>query len=385
MWAEGGHNEGAVYSLTSPQDGDIEGAPNPWRPDPGASLSFTILPEGEGNGTSFWDLEFLAPQGELLQPGGHYISGTTPDSPDAFFALLSGYECVSTGATFDVLEISVDAEGVAQTFAASFSATCVGGEAHGEIRVNSTVPVVAAEMGPLYVNLPMTELGSTSAPLDVTLESTGTADLHVTADAPSADFAIVADSCTGATLPMGATCTIQVAARPTAAGIRTGTLPITTDTYGGGHVVRLETAGHTTTTTVLSTSSNPVIWPARVTLTATVTPATASGIVDFREGGGLLGVGNLKNGETTLSAQPVSDRSYTAVYRGDTYHSGSTSEPLDQHVLVQPQVTVWANPVGAPAGQPMAVWAVLEPVPVDTSGGIRPWWMTRRGGSSGQR
>ena len=167
----GGHNEGAVYSLTSPQDGDIEGAPNPWRPDPGASLSFTILPEGEGNGTSFWDLEFLAPQGELLQPGGHYISGTTPDSPDAFFALLSGYECVSTGATFDVLEISVDAEGVAQTFAASFSATCVGGEAHGEICVNSTVPVVAAEMGPLYVNLPMTELGSPSAPRDVTLES----------------------------------------------------------------------------------------------------------------------------------------------------------------------------------------------------------------------
>ncbi len=125
----GGHNEGAVYSLTSPQDGDIEGAPNPWRPDPGASLSFTILPEGRamGHRSGTWvpgPARRAAATWRPLHLRHH------PRQPHAFFALLSGYECVSTGATFDILEISVDAEGVAQTFAASFSATCVGGEAH---------------------------------------------------------------------------------------------------------------------------------------------------------------------------------------------------------------------------------------------------------------
>ena len=93
----------------------------------------------------------------------------------------------------------------------------------------------------------------------------------------------------------------------------------------------------TTTTTALSSSTNPSTYDQSVTFTATVSPngsGTPTGTVTFMDGSTALGTGTLSGGLATFatSALAIGTHPVTAVYSGDSNFLGSTSSVLTQNV-----------------------------------------------------
>jgi hypothetical protein len=89
------------------------------------------------------------------------------------------------------------------------------------------------------------------------------------------------------------------------------------------------------TTTALSSDHNPSTYGQTVTFTATVSPSTATGTVQFLDNGNPVGLPmTLSGGAATYStaALSVGTHSITASYSGDTNFVGSTSSPLSQQV-----------------------------------------------------
>lgn len=84
--------------------------------------------------------------------------------------------------------------------------------------------------------------GTSSSTQTVTLKNTGTITLTPTAITMSGDFTET-DSCTGATVPPGSTCAIQVAFRPAATGSLSGEMTISANVYGGQLTVDLSGTG----------------------------------------------------------------------------------------------------------------------------------------------
>ncbi len=81
-------------------------------------------------------------------------------------------------------------------------------------------------------------LGTTSAPRTVTLTNTGTATLSIFGFSRTGDFAITSNTC-GASLAVGASCTVTLTFTPTAVGLRTGTLTVSDNAPGFPHTVSL--------------------------------------------------------------------------------------------------------------------------------------------------
>src|SRR6185312_3740330 len=82
--------------------------------------------------------------------------------------------------------------------------------------------------------------------------------------------------------------------------------------------------GKTTASIALTSSSaTPVVYGQSVTLTATLTPSTASGLVGFYDGSALLGDGVISNGIATFSTSLLASGTHrlTAVYSGDTTYA----------------------------------------------------------------
>ncbi len=91
-----------------------------------------------------------------------------------------------------------------------------------------------------------------------------------------------------------------------------------------------------TTATALTSSLNPSTYGQVVDLTATMTTSgtTPTGTVTFKNGRTTLGSKTLSGGVATLkiSTLNVGTATITAIYAGDTAHSGSTSRSLKQVV-----------------------------------------------------
>jgi len=90
----------------------------------------------------------------------------------------------------------------------------------------------------------------------------------------------------------------------------------------------------TNTTTVLASSANPSNAGVGITLTATVSGASPSGSVTFKDGAATLGTATVSGGVATLatSALTAGSHSLTAVYAGDTLNNTSTSSVLTQTI-----------------------------------------------------
>ena len=118
-------------------------------------------------------------------------------------------------------------------------------------------------------------------------------------------------------------------------------------------------SGSVGTTTGLSSSSNPSIVGASVTLTATVTGSAPTGSVAFADGGTplagctavtLTGSGNSREAACTTAALALGTHSIVATYAGDVANNGSASAPLSQTVVATPTTTSLAssaNPAAA--------------------------------------
>jgi len=88
-------------------------------------------------------------------------------------------------------------------------------------------------------------------------------------------------------------------------------------------------------TTTLTTSANPSLFGQPLTLTATLSPAAATGKVTFYDGVSVLGVATLSGGQASLATTllPTGNQSLKAYYAGDGTYSASTSAVVAQKVV----------------------------------------------------
>jgi hypothetical protein len=101
------------------------------------------------------------------------------------------------------------------------------------------------------------------------------------------------------------------------------------------------------TTTGLVSSVNPSTYGQSVTFTATVSPSTATGSVEFYDGAISLGINSsLISGIATLSVStldvPGSPHSITARYLGDTNYNPSISSAISQTVIAPTTIDITA-------------------------------------------
>lgn len=77
----------------------------------------------------------------------------------------------------------------------------------------------------------------------------------------------------------------------------------------------------------LAASPDPSTFGAPVLLTATVTPAVATGLVTFYDGTSILGISAITNGQATLTTRllAIGSRSLRVHYAGDAVHSFANS------------------------------------------------------------
>jgi hypothetical protein len=116
--------------------------------------------------------------------------------------------------------------------------------------------------------------------------------------------------------------------------------------------------------TGLGSSLNPSQFGQSVTLTATVTPSSATGLVTFYDGSASIGSDSLSSGTATLATTTlaVASHSITAVYAGDTLDTGSTSTVLTQVVNQDTTGTVVTSSLNpSQSGQSVTFTATVTP------------------------
>jgi hypothetical protein len=126
----------------------------------------------------------------------------------------------------------------------------------------------------------------------------------------------------------------------------------------------------TTTTSLAVSPASPAFQGDSVTLTATVTPASAGGTVQFKDGGANLGNPVAVSGGTaalTTTALSVASHSLTAVFTGATPNiSGSTSAPVTYDVQARAATATTTALSVTPSGSaaqysPVALNATVSP------------------------
>jgi hypothetical protein len=105
----------------------------------------------------------------------------------------------------------------------------------------------AVSFNPTSLSYGNQNTGTTSAAKSVTVTNTGAAALHISAvaltGANASDFTITADTCSGATVAVNATCGVSVTFTPSATGARSATLALTDDAGGSPQMVALSGTG----------------------------------------------------------------------------------------------------------------------------------------------
>jgi len=120
----------------------------------------------------------------------------------------------------------------------------------------------------------------------------------------------------------------------------------------------------TPTTTVLTAAPNPSTYGQNVTFTATVSPAQATGTVQFFDGANSLGTKAVVNGIASLSTSNLLavTHSITGHYNGDTSYLGSTSSALLQTVNQAGTTTALGSSSSTSAfGQQVTFTATVQP------------------------
>ncbi len=132
--------------------------------------------------------------------------------------------------------------------------------------------------------------------------------------------------------------------------------------------------GTAVTTTTLTSSVNPSNFQQNVTLTATVSPSTATGTVTFKDGATTIGSGTLSAGIASMSISNLTSgaHSLTAVYGGNTTNLTSTSSVLTQNV----RTAVVVSTTTLPNGQISTVYSQT----LAATGGVSPYaWSLNSG------
>jgi hypothetical protein len=134
--------------------------------------------------------------------------------------------------------------------------------------------------------------------------------------------------------------------------------------YGGASSAALTQTVKASTTTALSANDASIVLGQTVQLTASVAPATATGTVQFLDGGAAIGSVSLSSGTAVLTASSlaVGSHTLTAVYSGDGNNVASTSAAVVVTVSkANSTVTVTSSLNPAVSGQAVTFTATVTP------------------------
>mgnify|MGYP005810443599 CR=1 FL=1 len=127
----------------------------------------------------------------------------------------------------------------------------------------------AAAVNPASLSFAATTIGQSASPLATTLSNTGNAALTVgtlsLSGAAAGDYSISGGTCAnGTSLAAGASCTVQIGFKPTAAGARGASLVIAHNATGGSSTVALSGTGNAVAQPTIALSANAVDFGALV-------------------------------------------------------------------------------------------------------------------------
>ena len=130
--------------------------------------------------------------------------------------------------------------------------------------------------------------------------------------------------------------------------------------------VWVQTVNKASTTISMVSSTNPATAGQAFSVTATVSPAAATGTVQFLNGSTVLGTGTVTNGVTTASISISAGGSYslTAQYSGDANFAGSTSTAVSETVKNTTTTTLTADVNPSVYGQQVSFSVAISPVAV---------------------
>jgi len=184
---------------------------------------------------------------------------------------------------------------------------------------NPTVTAApAAAVNPASLSFAATTIGQSASPLATTLSNTGNAALNVgtltLSGAAAGDYAINGGTCAnGTSLAAGASCTVQVGFKPTAAGARGASLVIAHNATGGSSAVALSGTGNAVAQATVALSANAIDFGALVagaaspakTVTVNNTGQAALTFSSITVGGANAGVFTLGGTCATGTAVPA--------------------------------------------------------------------------------
>jgi hypothetical protein len=128
-----------------------------------------------------------------------------------------------------------------------------------------------------------------------------------------------------------------------------------------------------TTTTTITSSQNPATVGVPVTLRASVSPASATGTVQFLDGATVIGASAIASGSASLTTSTLAQGSHsiTAVYSGDAADIASTSGVLTQTVNAKTAASVSLSSSANPSVVGVAVTITASVSPVSATGTVQ--------------
>jgi len=392
----------------------LASSPNPATIGQGVTFTASITPNTATGTVRFLDgatsvgaAPLIAGKATLtvssLAVGAHSITaaygGDTNDAPSTSAALI---QTISAAASGVVASSSPNPSTVGQ--AVTLTATVTPGTATGTVQFRDGATALS---GPVAVSggkaaLPVTTLAvgahsitavysgdasnatSTSAVLTQAVNQVASSVQVTSALDPATSGQAV--PLTATVTPSTATGTVQFADGTTALGtapLGGGKASLSVSSLAvGTHAITATYTGDTNdapsaspalsqrilqlpTTAAVTSSQNPSTLGQSVTLSATVTPASATGTVQFKDGAANLGAPvSVNSGTATLpvSSLTLGSHSITAVYSGDTNNAGSTSPAVSQVVTtVASKVVVTSSVNPSVFGQSVVLMATATP------------------------
>jgi sugar lactone lactonase YvrE len=219
------------------------------------------------------------------------------------------------------------------------------------------------------LNQVATTATTTSAGADITTSAYGQT-VQLSASVAPAPLAGAIRFLDGTTV-LGTVAMQNGAATLSVASFSVGVHPITA-VYGGDgagflgstSAVLTESVGKAAATVTPASSANPSVAGQPVTLSATVSPAGATGTVQFLDGATSVGVATVGNGTASLttSALTAGSHSITAVYSGDGNYAASVSGALTETILkAASSVALGSSTNPSTFGQPVTFTATVIP------------------------
>jgi uncharacterized protein YjdB len=289
-----------------------------------------------------------------------------PPSLAAFFYSETSYEITSSPPTTSTLttQNTVTITGLTNGTAYQFVVT----------PKNDTAP-----LSPSDPSAPVTPKASTPAPI-----IPATASMNLTASATSLQLG-QSLTLTASLTPTSATGSISFKDGTTILGTGTlanGTVSLSTSALAiGAHNITAIYAGDTNTSSAtssaqsvtitqstsaltLAASANSLQLGQSLTLTASLSPTSATGSITFKDGATVLGTGPLANGTASLStsALTIGAHSITAIYAGDTNTNSATSSAQSVTITQSTSaLTLAASASSLQLGQSITLTASLTP------------------------